>query len=78
MEPQPYEGQSEIARLRWAIQQQCEALRRVMNDPSFSASHTVIQRRYLALGRHEQQLAEHIGAERATEVVYDIYQQIVG
>lgn len=80
MELQPYEGegQSEVARLRWAIQQQCEALRRVMNDPAFSASHAIIQRRYLALGRHEQQLAKHIGAEHATEVVYDIYQQIIG
>lgn len=78
MESQPYEGQSEVARLRWAIQRQCEALYRVMNDPAFSASHAAIQRRYLAIGRHEQQLAEYVGAERASEVVYDIYQQIVG
>jgi hypothetical protein len=78
MEPQPYEGRSEVARLRWAIQQQCEALRRVMNDPAFSASHAVIQRRYLALNRHEQQLASYIGAERAQEVLCDIYQQVVG
>lgn len=40
------ENKSEVARLRWQIEQTCQAMQRVMNDPGYSASHESIRRRY--------------------------------
>ena len=67
------EQRSEIARLKWRIEQECEAIHRVMQDPGFSASHSTIERRYQALDNYMQNLAGYIGSEQAVAQVYNTY-----
>ena len=71
------ENKSEVARLRWQIEQTCQAMQRVMNDPGFSASHEAIRRRYEHLGQQEQELARHIGEDQAQDITYTIYNQVM-
>jgi flagellin-specific chaperone FliS len=68
---------SEIAQLMWSIEKSCEAMQRIMTDPGFSASHRAISRRYHLLGQLEERLAQHIGAEKATNAMYDIYNRVM-
>jgi hypothetical protein len=71
------ENKSEVARLRWQIEQTCQAMQRVMNDPGFSASHESIRRRYEHLGQQEQELARHVGEEQAHDMTYAIYNDVM-
>ena|SRR5436309_14129514 len=73
----PFTNKSEVAYLRWQIEQHCLALRRVAEDPGYCASHEAIQRRYQRLGDKEDQLAHHLGAEQAFAEVYEIYNQVM-
>lgn len=68
---------SDVARLRQLIAQECEALRRAMDDFAVVASHESIRRRYLALGEHQQRLGELIGDEQATDVLCETYNRVV-
>lgn len=68
---------SEIARIRWLIERECEALQRVSNDPNFSAKHEMIRRRYAAFGKREEQLAEIVGAEQANAIAFGIYNEVM-
>jgi hypothetical protein len=71
------ENKSEVARLRWEIERTCEAMRRVVNDPGFSASHEAIKRRYERLGQQEQELARHVGEDKASDITYGIYNNVM-
>lgn len=73
----PKNNKSEIARMRWLIEQQCEAMQRIANDPGFSSKHEAIRRRYSAFGRREEQLARIVGAEKANEIAYGIYNEVM-
>lgn len=70
-------GKSEMARLLWSIEQNCEAMQRVMRDPGFSSSHEAITKRYTALGLREERLATIIGKEAATHMMCDIYNEVM-
>ena len=68
---------SEIARMRWLNERNCEALVRVSNDAGFSAKHETIRKRYTAFGKREEQLAKIVGIEKANEIAYGIYNEIM-
>jgi len=71
------ENKSEVARTLWQIEQTCEALRLVTNDPGFSASHEAIRKRYARLGQQEQELARHVGEDLAHELTYSMYNHVM-
>jgi hypothetical protein len=70
-------GKSEMARLLWSIEQNCEAMQRVMRDPGFSSSHEAIRKRYTALGLREERLATIVGKEEATHMMCNIYNEVM-
>ncbi|HLJ34553.1 MAG TPA: hypothetical protein VKU38_12915 [Ktedonobacteraceae bacterium] len=70
-------NKSEIARMRWLIERNCEALLRVSNDAGFSAKHETIRKRYTAFGKREEQLAKIVGAEKANQIAYGIYNEVM-
>ncbi len=71
------QGKSEMARLLWSIEQNCEAMQRVMRDPGFSSSHEAIRKRYTALGLREERLATIVGKEAATHMMCNIYNEVM-
>ena len=68
---------SEIARMRWLIERNCEALVRVSNDAGFSAKHETIRKWYTAFGKREEQLAKIVGMEKANQIAYGIYNEVM-
>ncbi len=72
------ENQSEVAWLRAQITLECEAIRRVLEEPACVASHAAIHTRYRNLGTHQSALESQVGEQEATSVLVEIYQQVVG
>lgn len=72
------EYRSEVARIRAQIELECQAIRRVFEEPAKYASHAAIDARYRNLGTHQEALEQHIGEREAREAVVDIYQKVVG
>lgn len=73
-----HEYKSEVARIRAQIELECEAIRRVFEEPAIYASHAAIDARYRNLGTHQDALQQHIGEQEAMQTVVDIYQEVVG
>ncbi len=69
---------SEVARLRAQIALECEAIRRVFEEPALVASHAAIDARYRKLGTHQSELEQQIGEQEATQTLFEIYQHVVG
>lgn len=67
---------SKIAQLRAQIETECQALRNMMQLTAV-ASHYTINARYKNLDRHYLELKPLVGEERATEMIYETYNQIV-
>ncbi len=72
------EYKSEVARIRAQIELECEAIRRVFEEPAMCASHAAINVRYKNLGTYQEALEQHIGEQEARETLVDIYQRVVG
>ena len=72
------EYKSEVARIRAQIELECQAIRRVFEEPAIVASHAAIDARYRNLGIHQEALEQHIGEQEARETLVDIYQKVVG
>jgi len=72
------EYRSEVARIRAQIELECEAIRRVFEQPAKYASHAAIDARYRNLGTHQEALEKHLGEQEAVQTVTDIYQKVVG
>ena len=77
IEYDPLTNKSEIARVRWLLECNCEAMQRVANDPGFSSKHEAIRKRYTTFGRREEQLAQMVGAEKANTIAYGIYNEVM-
>ena len=71
-------NQSEVARLRERIELECQAIRRVFEDPAIVASHASIEARYRNLDGLTQELKPFVGDEKATGVLVEIYSEVVG
>ncbi len=72
------EYKSEVARIRAQIELECQAIRRVFEEPAIIASHAAIDARYRNLGTHQAALEKHVGEREARETVVNIYQAVVG
>ncbi len=72
------EYKSEVARIRAQIELECEAIRRVFEEPAIYASHAAIDARYRNLDTHQDALQQHVGEQEAMQTVVDIYEKIVG
>ncbi len=72
------EYKSEVARIRAQIELECQAIRRVFEEPAICASHAAIDARYRNLGTHQEALEQHVGEQEARETVVNIYQKVVG
>ncbi len=72
------EYKSEVARIRAQIELECQAIRRVFEEPAICASHASIDARYRNLGTHQEALEQHVGEQEARETLVDIYQKVVG
>ena len=72
------EYKSEVARIRAQIELECQAIRRVFEEPAIVASHAAIDARYRNLGIHQEAFEQHIGEQEARETLVDIYQSVVG
>ena len=72
------EYKSDVARIRVLIELECQAIRRVFEEPAIVASHAAIDARYRNLGTHQEDLEQHVGEQEARETIFDIYQRVVG
>jgi hypothetical protein len=70
-------AESEVARLRQQIEDECLALRRCFYGVAIRAPHWLISCKYSALDRYNDELAEHIGQEEAITTVLEIYNSIL-
>lgn len=69
---------SEVARLREQIERECEAMRLALYGYAAVASHQVIEQKYNNLGKHQDDLARHVGKEEAKGIVAEIYMKVIG
>lgn len=71
-------NQSEIARLRQQIETQLVAMRRGLAGlSSGSARHAFINARMERIGRYQEGLADQLGEDDATLLVYGLYNEIM-
>jgi len=69
---------SEVARLRKQIELECEAMRLALHGFAAVASHTVIEQKYNALGRHHEALEQLVGKEEASSIIVEAYTRVIG
>ena len=72
------EKKSEVARLMRQIDLEAEAIALSMNGPAITASHAAIDARYRNLGKAQEELAEHVGEQKATDTMTDAYKRKLG
>lgn len=71
-------SKSEVARLRTQIELELEAINRGMNGLAVgSARHDFIHARMQSIGTYQNTLACEIGEEAATQVIYQLYYDVV-
>ena len=68
---------SEVVRLREQIDLECQAIRRVFEEPAIVASHQSIDARYRNLHTLTEQLEPLVGKREATATLMDIYHTVV-
>jgi len=68
---------SEVVRLREQIDLECQAIRRVFEEPAIVASHQSIDARYRNLHTLTEQLEPLVGKREATAALMDIYHNVV-
>ena len=70
--------QSEVARLRQQIDEECAAMQRAMTGFARTASHNIINQRFESIEAVQQQLAKLVGEEEAAAVMVEIYTKAMG
>lgn len=69
---------SEVARLREQIEMQLVAMRRGMSGlASGTARHAFIHARMERIGTYQEHLADHVGEDAATLLVYGLYNRVM-
>ena len=69
------ENRSEVARLMQQIALEYEAAQRGLSGPAVVANHESITRRMENIGIYHEQLAQHVGIEKATQLVAEAAEQ---
>ena len=68
---------SEVTRIRKQIEDEYIAASNGLNGLAGIARHTFISRRYRRIDELHTELADHVGQDAATKIVYDISERIV-
>lgn len=68
---------SEVARLRQAIEAECESIHLAMHAFRMTASHDVINSRYNGIGNYMEELKLLVGEQEAARIAVETYIQIV-
>ena len=68
---------SDVARLREQIDLECQAIRRVFEEPAMVASHQSIDARYRNLHTLQEKLKPLVGEREATSTLMEIYHNVV-
>ena len=66
-------NQSEVARIRAQIEEECEALCLAMNGSAMGGRHEMISHKYKALDKSTEELAAIVGPEQAVKVACEVY-----
>lgn len=69
---------SEVARVRRQIELECEAMRLALNGYAAVAAHTIIEQKYNALGKHQDELEQLVGKDEAKRIVVETYMKVIG
>ena len=69
---------SEVARLCWQITLECEAMRLALYGYATVASHELIEHKYNALGKYQEDLERLVGKEEANSIVVQTYTKVMG
>jgi len=69
---------SEVAQLKKQIECECQAMNLALYGYSEVASHHIINSRYSAIGRCQDQLETLVGEEAAATIVVDVYNKVIG
>ncbi len=70
--------ESEVARLRKSIEQECEAMKVGLTGYAVVSNHDTINHRYDAIGGYQQQLEPLVGSEEAARISIEIYRETMG
>ena len=68
---------SDVARLREQIYLECQAIRRVFEEPAMVASHRSIDARYRNLHTLQEKLKPLVGEREAIKTIMDVYHDVV-
>jgi hypothetical protein len=69
---------SEIARLREQIELECQAAKQGLQGLAVVASHDSINARMERLWDYRQELAQEVGEQEATKIMYEVYAKVIG
>ncbi len=71
------EHKSEVARIRERIDLECQAMKRMFEEPAIVASHVAIDARYRNLNGLAEELRPLVGDAEATKTLVDIYNDVI-
>jgi hypothetical protein len=69
---------SEIARLREQIELECQAAKQGLEGLAVVANHDSINARMERLWDYRQELAQEVGDQEATKIMYEVYKRVIG
>ncbi len=72
------ESECQIARVMLRIERNCEAIRRLLNEPEFSARARAINRRIYAFALRDEQLAMLLGPLEAHALSFKVFRRAIG
>ncbi|HLI90668.1 MAG TPA: hypothetical protein VKV37_18405 [Ktedonobacteraceae bacterium] len=66
-------AQSEVARIRAQIEEECKGMRNGLYGYAITAKHDFIQARYNRLGELQDELARYVGEHQAMQEIVELY-----
>jgi hypothetical protein len=69
---------SEVARLMRQIELECQAAKQGLEGLAIIASHESINARMEKLWDYRQELAQEVGEQEATKIMYELYIKVIG
>lgn len=69
---------SEVARLMQQIEIECQAAKQGLEGLAIVASHDSINARMEKLWNYRQELAQEVGEQEATKIMYELYVKVIG
>jgi hypothetical protein len=70
-------SQSEVARIRAQIEEECAGMRNGLYGYAITAKHEFIHARYNRLWELQDELARYVGEHQATQEIVELYIKIV-